>query len=84
MDIHEWPYLVGSDSTPLEVGMCFSNEPMICIPGQFGIRHEDHFYMTATGPKWFTEPAHRIDARFGLAAHSVFCTKPTYRRRATK
>jgi Xaa-Pro dipeptidase len=67
MDIHEWPYLVGSDSTPLDVGMCFSNEPMICIPGEFGVRHEDHFYMTASGPKWFTEPAHSIDDPFGLA-----------------
>jgi Xaa-Pro dipeptidase len=65
MDIHEWPYLVGSDSTPLEVGMCFSNEPMICIPGEFGIRHEDHFYMTERGPKWFTEPAKSIDHPFG-------------------
>ena len=68
MDIHEWPYLVGSDSTPLEVGMCFSNEPMICIPGEFGVRHEDHFYMTETGPKWFTEPAYSIDDPFGYAA----------------
>lgn len=68
MDIHEWPYLVGSDSTPLDVGMCFSNEPMICIPGEFGVRHEDHFYMTESGPKWFTEPAHSIDDPFGLRA----------------
>jgi Xaa-Pro dipeptidase len=67
LDIHEWPYLVGGDTTPLDVGMCFSNEPMICVPGEFGIRHEDHFYMTATGPKWFTEPAHSIDDPFGLA-----------------
>ncbi|SHG35027.1 Xaa-Pro peptidase family protein [Massilia sp. CF038] len=67
MDIHEWPYLVGSDATPLDVGMCFSNEPMICIPGEFGIRHEDHFYMTESGPKWFTEPAHTIDDPFALA-----------------
>ena len=29
LDIHEWPYLVGGDTTPLDVGMCFSNEPMI-------------------------------------------------------
>ena len=65
MDIHEWPYLVGSDHTPLEVGMCFSNEPMICIPGEFGIRHEDHFYMTESGPKWFTQPAHSIGEPFG-------------------
>jgi len=66
LDIHEWPYLVGGDTTPLDVGMCFSNEPMICIPGEFGIRHEDHFYMTANGPKWFTEPAHSIDDPFAL------------------
>jgi len=64
MDIHEWPYLVGSDTTPLDVGMCFSNEPMICVPGEFGIRHEDHFYMTADGPRWFTQPAHSIDNPF--------------------
>jgi Xaa-Pro dipeptidase len=64
MDIHEWPYLVGSDDTPLDVGMCFSNEPMICVPGEFGIRHEDHFYMTEKGPRWFTQPAHSIDHPF--------------------
>ncbi|NRR32265.1 aminopeptidase P family protein [Oxalobacteraceae bacterium] len=68
LDIHEWPYLVGGDSTPLAVGMCFSNEPMICIPGEFGIRHEDHFYMSETGPRWFTQPAHSIDDPFGLKA----------------
>ncbi|MBJ7309617.1 M24 family metallopeptidase [Rugamonas sp. CCM 8940] len=67
LDIHEWPYLVGGDRTPLASGMCFSNEPMICIPGEFGVRHEDHFYMTESGPKWFTEPAHSIDDPFGLA-----------------
>ncbi|UTY57835.1 Xaa-Pro peptidase family protein [Massilia sp. erpn] len=66
LDIHEWPYLVGGDKTPLDVGMCFSNEPMICVPGEFGIRHEDHFYMTESGPKWFTEPAHSIDDPFGV------------------
>jgi Xaa-Pro dipeptidase len=66
LDIHEWPYLVGSDTTPLDVGMCFSNEPMICVPGEFGIRLEDHFYMTENGPKWFTEPSFSIDDPFGL------------------
>ncbi len=65
LDIHEWPYLVASDKTPLDVGMCFSNEPMICIPGEFGIRLEDHFYMTESGPKWFTEPSLSIDDPFG-------------------
>lgn len=67
IDIHEWPYLVASDRTPLEPGMCFSNEPMICIPGEFGIRLEDHFYMTPDGPRWFTQPSPSIDDPFGLA-----------------
>ncbi|MDF1769534.1 MAG: Xaa-Pro peptidase family protein [Maricaulis sp.] len=65
LDIHEGPYLVGGDDTRLEAGMCFSNEPMICVPGEFGIRLEDHFYMTPTGPRWFTEPSHAIDDPFG-------------------
>ena len=60
MDIHESPYLVGNDKTVIKEGMCFSNEPMIVIPGEFGIRHEDHFYMTESGPKWFTEPMGNI------------------------
>jgi Xaa-Pro dipeptidase len=67
LDIHEWPYLVGGDKTPLATGMSFSNEPMICVPGEFGIRHEDHFYMTEAGPRWFTQPSHSIDDPFGLA-----------------
>lgn len=66
LDIHEGPYLVGSDDTPLAEGMCFSNEPMICVPGEFGIRLEDHFYMSADGPRWFTQPSHSVDDPFGL------------------
>jgi len=65
LDIHEWPYLVSSDRTPLAIGMAFSNEPMLVIPGEFGIRLEDHFYMTNHGPKWFSEPSHSIDDPFG-------------------
>lgn len=68
LDIHEWPYLVRGDQTPLAAGMCFSNEPMLCVPGEFGVRHEDHFYMTEQGPVWFTKPAHSIDDPFGYEA----------------
>ena len=45
--------------------MCFSNEPMICIYDEFGVRLEDHIYMTESGPKWFTKPAYSIDDPFG-------------------
>ncbi len=65
LDIHEGPYLVGGDETPLDTGMCFSNEPMICVPGAFGIRLEDHFYMAEDGPRWFTQPSKSIDDPFG-------------------
>jgi len=65
LDIHEWPYLVRSDKTPLVKGMCFSNEPMLVLPGEFGVRLEDHFYMTENGAKWFTEPSYSIDDPFG-------------------
>ncbi|MBY0421020.1 MAG: Xaa-Pro peptidase family protein, partial [Parvularculaceae bacterium] len=34
LDVHEAPNLVRGDATPLERGMCFSNEPMIVLPGR--------------------------------------------------
>ena len=68
LDIHEWPYLVRNDTTPLAPGMCFSNEPMLVIPNEFGVRLEDHFYMTEDGPKWFTEPSYSLDDPFGYEA----------------
>ena len=49
----------------LAEGMCFSVEPMICVPGAFGVRHENHLYMTAQGPRWFTQSALSIDDPFG-------------------
>jgi Xaa-Pro dipeptidase len=54
LDGHEPPYLVRSDTTPLQAGMAFSDEPGIYIPGEFGIRLEDCWYMTEQGPKLFT------------------------------
>ena len=66
LDVHEWSYLVAGNQTPLAPGMCFSNEPMICLPGEFGVRLEDHFRVTDTGPRWFTEPSRSIDDPFGL------------------
>jgi Xaa-Pro dipeptidase len=65
LSIHEAPYLVRGDRTPLAPGMCFSNEPMIVIPGSFGVRLEDHFHVTETGAAWFTEPQHSLEKPFG-------------------
>lgn len=64
LDIHEAPNLVRGDKTLLAEGMCFSNEPMVVVPGAFGIRLEDHFHMTADGPRWFTQPSASIEDPF--------------------
>lgn len=56
LSIHEHPYIVRGNRLPLASGMCFSVEPMIVCPGAFGIRLEDHVYMTENGPEWFTLP----------------------------
>ena len=65
MDGHEPAYLVHGDMTPLAAGMCFSDEPGIYIPGKFGVRLEDCWYMTPAGPKFFTQPPPSIDNPFG-------------------
>ncbi len=62
---HEAPYFVASDTTPLDVGMCLSDEPGVYLPGRFGVRLEDCLYMTADGPRWFTTPPETIDRPFG-------------------
>lgn len=64
LSIHEAPYLVRGDRTPLQPGMCFSNEPMIVVPGAFGIRLEDHFHVTEDGAAWFTEPQASLEEPF--------------------
>ena len=64
LDIHEWHYLVKGNKTPLAPGLCFTNEPMICIYGEFGVRLEDCFYMTENGPHWFTQPSPSIEQPF--------------------
>lgn len=61
MDGHEPVNLVHGETTPLAAGMCFSNEPGLYLPGKFGMRLEDCFYMTAAGPQWFSTPPTSID-----------------------
>jgi Xaa-Pro dipeptidase len=61
LDGHEAAYLVHGDATPLQAGMCFSDEPGIYIPGEFGVRLEDCWVMTAAGPKPFTPLARSLE-----------------------
>jgi Xaa-Pro dipeptidase len=65
MEGHEPVNLVHGEATLLAPGMCFSNEPGIYLPGKFGIRLEDCFHMTDTGPVFFTTPPPSIDKPFG-------------------
>jgi Xaa-Pro dipeptidase len=62
--IHEAPYLVRGNARPLQPGMCASDEPMIVVPEHFGVRLEDHFYVTEDGAQWFTPPSPAIDQPF--------------------
>jgi Xaa-Pro dipeptidase len=64
MDGHEWTNFVRGNTTRLAPGMCFSDEPMIAIYGEFGIRLEDCLYITENGPKFFTQPSPAIDRPF--------------------
>jgi Xaa-Pro dipeptidase len=64
MSGHEWGNMVRGNKAPLEIGMCFSIEPTIAIPGEFGVRLEDCAYMTADGPKWFSKPSPSISEPF--------------------
>lgn len=62
---HEWTNFVKGNKTPIQVGMCFSDEPTISIPGEFGIRLEDCLYIGEDGPHFFSKQSISIDQPFG-------------------
>jgi Xaa-Pro dipeptidase len=64
LDGHEWTNFVRGNKTPIQPGMCFSDEPTIVIYGEFGIRLEDCLYITPDGPKFFTSQSPSIDKPF--------------------
>lgn len=55
LDIHESPRLVAAQDHKLKPGMVFTIEPAIYIAGQFGIRIEDTYLMTGSGPRVLTK-----------------------------
>jgi Xaa-Pro dipeptidase len=61
LDGHEPVNLVHGEAMKLAPGMCFSDEPGLYIPGQFGVRLEDCFHVTEDGPRWFSTPPESLD-----------------------
>ncbi len=55
LDVHEEPYMVEGNELPLRVGMVFSDEPGIYMPGKFGVRIEDSVVCTETGGEKLNE-----------------------------
>ncbi|MHA2054068.1 MAG: M24 family metallopeptidase [Candidatus Hodarchaeales archaeon] len=49
LEVHEHPYIVKGNETPLNTGNCFTIEPGIYLPGKFGIRVEDNLIKTDNG-----------------------------------
>ena len=80
LDGHEWTNFVRGNKTPLQPGMCFSDEPMIAIYGEFGIRLEDCLHITDEGAEVLhaAEPGDRPAVRVTIDGWL-----PRPRRRAT-
>src|SRR5262245_4513127 len=51
LEVHEPPYLVGGNATPLEAGNVHSVEPGIYLPGRFGVRIEDLVVVESDGAR---------------------------------
>jgi Xaa-Pro dipeptidase len=65
LDMHEWPYLVGGNTTKLEKSMVFSDEPGIYQRGKFGVRLEDDMHITEEGAELFTPQSVSLEQPFG-------------------
>ena len=54
LDVHEDPYIVRGNNSPLEIGMIITVEPGLYLPGKFGIRIEDDVVITDKDPNVLT------------------------------
>jgi len=65
LDMHEWTYLVGGNTTKLAQNMVFSDEPGIYQRGKFGVRLEDDMHITENGAQLFTVQSSSLEEPFG-------------------
>jgi Xaa-Pro dipeptidase len=49
LEVHEHPYIVGTNHSPLSIGNVFTIEPGIYLPNEFGVRIEDNVIKTENG-----------------------------------
>lgn len=57
---HEPPYMIEGEEQPMVPGMCFSVEPGIYLPGDFGVRIEDIVTVTETGGQRLNTSDHHL------------------------
>ena len=60
LEVHEPPYIVEGNETPLEAGMTFSDEPGIYVEGRFGVRIEDQVAVTAQGAERLNQASREL------------------------
>ena len=60
IDVHEPPDVAATNSQLAEVGMVFSVEPGIYLPGKFGVRIEDLVAMTENGCEVLNHHTHDL------------------------
>jgi Xaa-Pro dipeptidase len=61
LSTHEPPYIVKGNKQHVGVGMCFSDEPGIYLPGRFGVRIENIVTVTESGVRYMNaEPANHL------------------------
>jgi len=60
LEVHEPPWIMEGNQTPLEAGMVFSVEPGVYLPGRYGIRIEDIVVVTDTGVRLLTGLDHEL------------------------
>ena len=62
LEVHEPPYMVEGNTRRLEVGMTFTIEPGIYLPGRGGVRVEDNMVITEDGSTSLTAFERRLQA----------------------